>query len=239
MFYPYRYGYGYGYPLWDPAYLWVLLALLFSMICSMWVNSTFRRYSQVRSSLTGAQAARYVLDKNGLYDVRVERVSGSLSDHYDPRTNVVRLSDSTYGAATVAAVGVALHEVGHAIQHARHYFPMQLRTMFVPVVNIANNMAIPLFLLGLFLDVSGLMWAGVICFSATLIFGLLTLPVELNASYRALNTLKTDPKFSPADYAGAKKVLIAAASTYLASVFVSLAQLLRYVGMARRNDDRR
>lgn len=235
MFYPYRYGYGYYF---DPGYIWVLVALGFSMLCSMWVNSTFRRYAQVPSGITGAQAARYVLDKNGLQNVRIERVSGSLSDHYDPRTNVVRLSDSTYGSASVAAVGVALHEVGHAIQHARHYWPIAVRTALVPVVNIANNAAVPLFLLGLILDFTGLMWAGIICFSATLLFGLVTLPVELNASYRALNTMKTDPKFSPSDYDGAKKVLIAAASTYLASVFVSLAQLLRYIGMARRNDDR-
>lgn len=235
--YGYGYGYGYGYPMFDSGYLWVLIALLASMLCSFWVQSTFRKYQQVPSSMTGAQAARYILDKNGLQNVRIERISGSLSDNYDPRDNVVRLSDATYSSNSTAAVGVAAHEVGHAIQHARNYAPANIRSAIVPVVNIATNAAIPLFLLGLFFDFTGLMWAGIICFSASLIFGLVTLPVELDASHRALKTLKTDPSFTQNDYNGAKKVLTAAASTYIASVFVSLAQVLRYIGLANRRNN--
>ncbi len=238
MFSPYGYGYGYGYPFYDSGYFWVLIALGLSMLASFWVQSTFSRYSRVPSSMTGAQAARYILDQNGLYNVRIERTPGSLSDHYDPRDNVVRLSESTYDSKSAAAVGVAAHEVGHAIQHAKNYLPVKWRTALVPVVNLASSAAIPLFLLGLFFDFSGLMWLGVICFAASLIFGLVTLPVEINASRRALKTIDADPHFSASDEAGAKKVLTAAASTYVASVFVSLTQLLRYIGLASSNDRR-
>lgn len=236
MFYPY--GYGYGYRYFDSGYIWVLIALGLSLLASFWVQSTFRKYSSVPSSMSGAQAARYILDKNGLYNVRIERTPGSLSDHYDPRDNVVRLSESTYDSRSAAAVGVAAHEVGHAIQHARNYLPVKWRTALVPVVNLASSAAVPLFLLGLFFDFTGLMWVGIICFAASLVFGLVTLPVEINASRRALQTIGSDSHFSASDRAGAKKVLTAAASTYLASVFVSLTQLLRYIGLANRSDRR-
>lgn len=235
--YPFGY-YGYGFHF-DRGYLWVLIALGLSMLASMWVNSTFRKYSNVPSSMTGAQAARYILDKNGLSNVRIVRVSGNLTDNYNPVTKVLSLSDSTYDSRSAAAVGVACHEVGHAIQDARHYLPNRIRAALVPVVNIGSSAAIPLFILGLILDMSGLMWLGIILFSLTLLFGLVTLPVEFNASNRALQTLRSDPSFTRSDYEGAKKVLTAAASTYLASVFLSLAQLLRYIGMANSSSNRR
>lgn len=237
MFYPYSYGYRGWYGI-DPGYLWVLAAMLLALLASLWVQSTFRKYSRVPSTMSGAQAARYVLDHNGLSNVRIVRVAGNLTDNYNPVTKVLSLSDSTYDNYSAAAVGVACHEAGHAIQDARHYLPNRIRSALVPIVNIGSSAAIPLFILGLLLDVTGLMWAGIILFSLSLLFGLVTLPVEFNASSRALNTLKTDPAFTKSDYEGAKKVLVAAASTYVASVFVSLAQVMRYIGMARRRDDR-
>ncbi len=236
MYYPY--GYGYGFYM-DPGYVLVLIAMLLSLLASVWVNSTFRKYSKVPSSMNGEEAARYVLDHNGLSNVRIVRIAGNLTDNYNPRTKVLSLSDSTYNNYSAAAVGVACHEAGHAIQDARHYLPNRIRSALVPIVNIGSSAAIPLFLLGLFLDVTGLMWAGIILFSLSLLFGIVTLPVEFNASSRALKTLRTDPHFTESDYKGARKVLIAAASTYVASVFVSLAQVLRYIGMANRRSDRR
>ncbi|MDE5757206.1 MAG: zinc metallopeptidase, partial [Allobaculum sp.] len=190
---------------------------------------------KVPSNLTGAQAARYVLDKNGLYKVQIVHIAGNLTDNYNPTTKILSLSDSTYNSRSVAAVGVACHEVGHAIQDAKDYLPNRIRANLVPVVNIGSTAALPLFLLGLLLDITGLIWLGIILFSLSLLFGLVTLPVEFNASYRALQTLKTDPHFDQKDYDGAKQVLLAAASTYVASVFVSLAQLVRYIGLANRN----
>ncbi len=225
----------YGYGL-DAGYIWVIIAMGISMLTSFWVNSTFKRYSQVPSNLTGAQAARYVLDKNGLYKVKIVRIAGNLTDNYNPTTKILSLSDSTYNSRSVAAVGVACHEVGHAIQDAQDYLPNRIRSNLVPVVNIGSTAALPLFLLGLLLDITGLIWLGILLFSLSLLFGLVTLPVEFNASYRALQTLKTDPKFDQKDFNGAKQVLLAAASTYVASVFVSLAQLLRYIGLANRNN---
>ncbi|MBD5423537.1 MAG: zinc metallopeptidase [Allobaculum sp.] len=225
----------YGYGL-DAGYIWVLIAMGISMLTSFWVNSTFKRYEKVPSNLTGAQAARYVLDKNGLYKVQIVHIAGNLTDNYNPTTKILSLSDSTYNSRSVAAVGVACHEVGHAIQDAKDYLPNRIRANLVPVVNIGSTAALPLFLLGLLLDITGLIWLGIILFFLSLLFGLVTLPVEFNASYRALQTLKTDPHFDQKDYDGAKQVLLAAASTYVASVFVSLAQLVRYIGLANRNN---
>ncbi|MBF0579343.1 zinc metallopeptidase [Erysipelotrichaceae bacterium RD49] len=239
--YPFGYGYGgygYGFRL-DAGYIWVLIAMGLSLLASAWVNATFRKYSQVPSTMDGYQAARYVLDHAGLQNIRIQEVRGNLTDNYNPVTKVLSLSQSTYNSYSAAAVGVACHECGHAIQDARNYLPNRIRAALVPVVNIGSNAAIPLFLLGLLFDITGLIWAGIILFSLTLLFGLVTLPVEFNASSRALKILKTDPKFTQSDYNGARKVLIAAASTYLASVFLSLTQLLRYIGIASRNDNRR
>lgn len=223
-----------GYAL-DWGYILVLIAMVVSMLASFWVNSTFKRYAKVPSNLTGAQAARYVLDKNGLQKVRIVRIAGNLTDNYNPTTKVLSLSDSTYDSRSVAAVGVACHEVGHAIQDAKDYLPNRIRGALVPVVNIGSSAALPLFVLGLLLDFTGLIWLGIALFSLTLLFGLVTLPVEFNASFRALNTLRTDPHFDQKDYDGAKMVLLAAASTYVASVFVSFAQLLRFIGLANQN----
>lgn len=233
--YPFGYGYGYGFRF-DKGYLLVLIALALSLLASMWVNSTFSKYSRVPSTMSGSQAARYVLDHSGLQNVRIVRIAGNLTDNYNPTTKVLSLSDSTYNSYSAAAVGVACHEAGHAIQDATHYLPGRIRSALVPVVNLGSTAAIPLFLLGLVLDITGLMWAGIILFSLSFLFGLVTLPVEFNASARALRILKTDPAFTKSDYQGAQKVLTAAASTYLASVFVSLAQLLRYIGMTNRNN---
>lgn len=236
--YPFGYGYGYGYGWrFDSGYILVLIALGISFLCSAWVNGTFRKYSQVPSTMTGAQAARYILDKAGLSSVRIVEIPGNLTDNYNPQTKVLSLSQSTFASYSAAAVGVACHECGHAIQDKVHYLPNRIRSALVPVVNIGSTAAIPLFLMGLLFDWTGLMWAGIILFSLTFLFGLVTLPVEFNASSRALNILKTDPKFTRSDYNAARKVLIAAASTYLASVFVSLAQLIRYIGLARSNND--
>lgn len=234
--YPYYYSYGWRM---DSGMLWVLLALGLSLLASAWVNGTFKKYAQVPSSMTGAQAARHVLDQNGLQNVRIQKISGNLTDNYNPATRVLSLSDSTYNSRSAAAVGVACHEAGHAIQHARGYIPNKIRSSLVPVVNICSRAAVPLFLIGILLRISGLMWLGVILFGASLIFGIVTLPVEINASSRALKTIRSDGAFSSTDYQGAKKVLTAAASTYLASVFMSLAQLVRYIGLANSTSNRR
>lgn len=223
----------------DKGYLLVLIAFGLAMLASFWVKSTFSRYAKVPSSLSGAEAARYVLDQNGLDNVRIERVAGDLTDHYNPTNNVLALSDSTYDSHSAAAVGVACHEAGHAIQHAAGYAPVKWRTSLVPVVNLGSQAALPLFALGLFMQLSGLMWVGIILFSLTLLFGLVTLPVEIDASRRALRALKTDPTFSQSDYNGAKRVLTAAASTYLASAFMSLAQLIRFIGLANSSRNNR
>ncbi len=232
------YGY-YGYYM-DPTYVLVILALLLSMFASFGVKSTFSKYDKVRNSrgVTGADAARQILNRNGLYNVRIERVSGSLTDHFDPKTNVVRLSDSTYSSTSVAAVGVAAHECGHAVQYSVGYAPIRLRNSMVPAVNFGNSLAMPLFLIGLILGITGLEWAGIILFSLALIFQLVTLPVEFNASRRALGIIKEHNILYEDEYAGAKRVLTAAAMTYVASVASTALQLLRLVLLANRRSRR-
>lgn len=223
----------------------VLPAVIFAMWASSRVNRTFRTYSQQLSSrhLTGADAARRVLDANGLHHVRIERVSGNLTDHYDPRTNVIRLSDSVYDNASTAAIGVAAHEAGHAIQYAVHYAPIKLRAAIIPITNFGSMLAMPLILIGL-LFVSGdlgvqLAYAGIGCFALSTLFQLVTLPTEFNASRRALAALEQGHLLSEPEMEGARKTLWAAAMTYVAALAVSLAQLLRLlllVGGRRRND---
>ena len=193
--------------------------------------------------LTGADAARMVLDANGLHQVRIERVAGNLTDHYDPRTNVIRLSDSVYDNASTAAIGVAAHEAGHAIQYATHYLPIKLRAAIIPITNIGSKLAIPLILVGL-LFVSGdlgvqLAYAGIACFGLSTVFQLVTLPTEFNASHRALAALEQAHLLSEDEMVGARKTLWAAAMTYVAALAVSLAQLFRLlliVGNRLRND---
>ena len=233
------------YPMYfDPTYFLVLIGVVLSLLASGKVKSTFSRYSQVRNSrgLTGAQAAEQVLHTAGVYDVRIEHVGGNLTDHYDPRTKVLRLSDSVYGQTSVAAVGVAAHECGHAIQHARGYAPLKLRSTLVPVANFGAKLAWPLIIFGLFISGESstiLINAGIIAFLGAVVFQLVTLPVEFNASNRAIRMIADSGMMYGEEIKGAKKVLSAAALTYVASAATAILQLLRILiltGGRRRND---
>lgn len=224
----------------DVGLIFVLIAAVFAMIASAGVNSTFKKYSQVasRAGLTGAESARRVLEANGVQGVTVERVSGNLTDHFDPRTNTIRLSESVYDACTVAAVGVAAHEAGHAVQYAVGYAPIKLRTAIIPITNIGSNLAMPLVLIGLLLSAPTLAYIGIAAFSLSTIFQLITLPVEFNASSRAIQTME-NTGMGEAEINGSKKVLRAAAMTYVAALAVSLANLLRLFLLVNRNNRRR
>ncbi len=225
----------------------VIPAVLLAMWASANVNSTFRRYSTQysRRGLTGAEAARRVLDANGLTQVRIEHISGNLTDHYDPKANVIRLSDSVYRNASTAAIGVACHEAGHAVQHAVGYGPIKLRNAIVPVTNIGSKLSMPLILLGLLLSAFDtklyyLVYAGIICFGLCAVFQLVTLPTEFNASRRALAAIESGNLLYDEELQGARKTLRAAALTYVAALAVSLMQLLRLVllfGGSRRRSD--
>ena len=220
--------------------LLVLPAIIFSMIAQSKVNSAFDKYSKVfsRRGITGADAAMAVLRLNGVSGVRVERVSGRLSDHYDPRTNVIRLSDSVYGATTVAAIGVAAHEAGHAVQYAYGYFPIRLRAAIIPVTQIGSNLAMPLIMIGLVLNTSLLIKAGLVFFFTSVVFQLITLPVEFNASNRAIDAIAEAGLLYEDELHGAQKTLSAAALTYVAALMVALAQFLRLLMIfGRRRDD--
>ena len=233
------FGYYYGI---DMTYIVLVLpAILLGLWAQMRVQGTYARYSRVRASrgITADQAARMILDMNGLRNIPIQRISGSLTDHYDPKAQVVRLSDSVYGSPSIAAIGVAAHEVGHAVQHAVGYAPMQIRSAIVSVTNIGSTLSMPLILIGLVLNSSSLALTGVALFSLVAIFQLVTLPVEFNASRRALQTLESRDILSSSELAGARKVLTAAALTYVAALVQSLAQLLRLlilVGGNRRRD---
>ncbi|MBQ7097824.1 MAG: zinc metallopeptidase, partial [Clostridia bacterium] len=200
----------------------VMPALLFAMYAQTKVSSTFNKYRTVgnRRGFTGADVARKILDMNGLHSVTVERVAGNLTDHYDPRTNVVRLSDATYSSTSVAAIGVAAHEVGHAIQHAEGYAPIKVRNTIVPLVQIASYAAWPLAIIGLIMSFEKLAIAGIVMFAAVVFFQLITLPVEFNASSRALRTLGNYQILDSEELGASKKVLSAAAMTYVASAAV-------------------
>jgi len=223
----------------------VLPAVIFSLWASARVNRTFKKYSTqyTRRGLTGAQAARYILDRNGLTGVRIEHISGSLTDHYDPSENVIRLSDSVYGNTSTAAVGVACHETGHAIQHAVGYVPVKIRTAIVPITNIGSKLSIPLIIVGLLLASFGeifiqLAYLGCAMFGLCVVFQLVTLPTEFNASRRALNCIEENNLLVGDELAGAKKTLSAAAMTYVAALAVTLMQFLRLLIMvsgSRRN----
>lgn len=218
--------------------IFILPALLVAMYAQYKVKSTYAAYSKVQNSrgLTGAMVARMILDSNGLHHVKIEHVAGNLTDHFDPRTNIVRLSDSVYGSNSVAACGVAAHEVGHAIQYARGYTPMKIRGAIIPVTNLGSTVAIPLFLIGLIFSMPSLMLIGILLFSLVAVFQLVTLPVEFNASNRALKTLEGSHYLSPTELEGSKKVLSAAAMTYVAALLMSIAQILRLLFVARRNN---
>lgn len=224
----------------------VLPAVLFSMWASAKVTNTFKKYSQVRNSrgLTADAAARYILDRNGLQNIRIERISGELTDHYDPTNNVIRLSDSVYGNTSTAAIGVACHETGHAIQHAVDYKPVKIRTAIVPITNFGSKLSVPLIIVGLLLASFSkvfimLAYFGVLCFSLCVVFQLVTLPTEFDASKRALNCIEENGLLSGDELAGAKKTLSAAAMTYVAALAVSIMQLLRFAlivaGSSRRD----
>lgn len=243
MYYPYGYYYGLD---WTYLYL-VLPCVLLSLWASHNVNSTFKKYSQQFSvrRLTGAEAAQRVLSANGVHGVRIERVSGNLTDHFDPKTNVIRLSDSVYNNTSTAAIGVACHEAGHAVQYAHDYAPIKLRAAIIPLTNFGSRLAMPLILLGILFSTLGmvsntLVYLGIGCFGLSLVFQLVTLPVEFNASRRALEAIAAANLLTEEEQRGARKTLTAAALTYVAATATALAQLLRLIlifgGRRRRND---
>lgn len=242
-----RYGYGYGYGF-DWTYLSLVLpCLILSMWASYNVNATFKKYSGQHSTrrLTGAEAAQRVLSANGVYGVRIERVSGNLTDHYDPKTNVIRLSDSVYSNTSTAAIGVACHEAGHAVQYAQSYAPIKLRAAIIPITNFGSRIAMPLILAGILFSAFGamsntLVYLGIACFGLSLVFQLVTLPVEFNASRRAMEAIGSANLLTEEEQRGAKKTLQAAALTYVAATAVALAQLVRLLalfGGGRRRRD--
>jgi len=220
--------------------IFVMPALFLAMYAQFKVSSTFNKYKTVgnRRDLTGAQVARKILDMNGLHNVVVEKVAGNLTDHYDPRTNIVRLSDATYSSTSVAAIGVAAHEVGHAVQHAEGYTPIKIRNMIVPVVQVASYVAWPLAIIGILMSFSKLAIVGVVMFAAVVLFQLITLPVEFNASSRAIRTLDNYQLLDGEELKASKKVLSAAAMTYVASAAVAIGNLLRLLVLVggRRRD---
>jgi len=238
------YGY-YGMPIYygfDKTYLLVLIAAIFSIWASARVNSTYNKYAKVRSmqGLTGAEAAQRILYYAGLSQIRVERVSGNLTDHYDPKAKVLRLSDSTYGSASVAAIGVAAHECGHAIQDAEGYSPLKLRSTLVPAANLGSKLGIPIILIGVLLGSNyTLVQIGIWAFSLAVLFQLVTLPVEFNASNRAIKILDSRGILGQEELSMCRKVLSAAAMTYVAAAASSIMQLLRLVLLfgGRRRDD--
>ncbi len=227
---------------WTYVYL-VLPAFVLALIASAGVKSTFAKYNRQMSAsgITGAEAARRILYANGLTNVTIERINGSMTDHYDPRANVIRLSQAVYDGSSTASIGVAAHEVGHALQYAEGYAPIKLRAAIIPITNIGSTLAIPVVFIGIifasfskiFISVA---YAGILFFALSTVFQLLTLPVEFNASRRALNSIEAQGMLSGNELTGSKRVLRAAAMTYVAALAVSVAQLLRLLLIVRRND---
>ena len=241
--------YGYGYYGFDWTYLYLVLpCVLLSLWASNNVNSTFQKYSRQfsRRGLTGAEAAQRVLSSNGVSGVRIERVSGNLTDHFDPKTNVIRLSDSVYSSTSTAAIGVACHEAGHAVQYAMDYAPIKLRAAIIPLTNFGSKIAMPLILAGILFSTFGmfsdaLVYAGIAAFGLSLVFQLVTLPVEFNASRRAMQAIERANLLTEEEQRGARKTLKAAALTYVAATAVALAQLARLIlifGRSRGNNRR-
>lgn len=223
-------------------YYWILIipTMLFAFWAQSRVSSTFNKYSRVmsRGGYTAAEICRRILDSNGLYHVRIEHISGNLTDHFDPSTNVVRLSDTVYGSRSVASIGVAAHEVGHAIQYAVGYVPIRVRAAIIPITNFGSKLSMPLILLGFVFQWQPIVNLGIILFSLMTLFQLVTLPVELNASHRALRTLKEDNILYGEEVSQAKNVLTAAALTYVAALLTSAAQLLRLILLYGRRNNR-
>jgi hypothetical protein len=225
----------------DATYILVLIGAVISFAASLNVNGTFKRYSKFGNSrgITAQQAAEAILHSAGIYDVRIERIRGSLTDHYSPNEKVLRLSDSVYGQTSVAAIGVAAHECGHAIQHQQGYAPLKLRSASVPIANIGSSLSWPMILLGLVFGWSGLADVGVLLFIFVVAFQLITLPVEFNASNRALKILNSQNMLYGNELSGARKVLKAAALTYVAAAFSSILQLLRLILLTQGNSRNR
>ena len=233
------YYYYYGF---DPLYFLILISVVIAMVAQYKVKSTYSKYSRVRSDLglTGARAAQKILNMNGIYDVSIQHIAGDLTDNYNPRNKVLSLSDAVYNSTSIAAIGVAAHECGHAIQHDVGYAPLLIRNTIAPVVNIASSLSWIFIAAGLFFGMSPtLIDVGIIMFSLAVLFELITLPVEFNASGRALTLLSDSGMLYPDETAGAKKVLSAAAMTYVASALTAVLQLLRLIMLfGRRSDDR-
>ena len=234
---PYGYYYGFDYT-W---YLIVVPALLLTLWAQFRVKTTYNKYSQVASTRgrTAAEVARQILNEHGLSHVQIDQIAGSLTDNYDPTANIVHLSQTVYGSTSIAAIGVAAHEVGHAIQHAEEYTPLRLRSVIIPATNLGAKLAMPLFLAGLIFNYSPLMSIGILLFSLVTVFQLVTLPVEFNASRRAITTIEDRGLLTEDETKGARKVLTAAALTYVAALASSLAQLLRLVLISRNGNRRR
>ncbi len=224
------------------SYYWILVvpAIMIALFAQIKVQSTFKKYNQVYAvrGLTAAEAARRILDNNGLSHIRVERVAGTLTDHFDPRNNVIRLSDAVYGSSSVGAIGVAAHEAGHAIQYDVGYFPIKIRAAMIPITNIGSSLAFPLAAFGLLFGFLWLVDFGILLFLAVVLFQLVTLPVEFNASRRALHTLEADQMLTETEIAGARRVLSAAAMTYVAALVTAVANLLRLIMIRNEREDR-
>jgi len=228
---PYYYGIDWSY------IVYVLPALILAMWAQHNVNSTFKKYSRVPSTMTGADAARLVLQGYGIGNVGIGQVKGHLTDHYDPRSNLISLSETVYDVRTAAAVGVAAHEAGHAAQYAENYGPIKLRAAIIPLTNIGSNLAMPLVLLGLALSFESLAYLGVLCFGVSVVFQLITLPVEFDASRRAVKALSDSGYLSDEGLSAAKQVLTAAALTYVAALAVAIGNLLRLLTLVNRRRD--
>jgi len=222
--------------------VFILPAIIITMIAQVRVNSAFHKYSKIQNlhNLTGAQAAQRVLATHGVSGVQIEHVAGKMTDHFDPRTNVIRLSDSVYGSTTIAAVGIAAHEAGHAVQHAQGYLPNKIRGVLVPLANVGSRVSWILIIIGLFLPLQydWVLYLGILFYALSVLFTIVTLPVEFNASKRALQTIDETNMLMGEEYAGAKKVLSAAAMTYVAAAFTAIMSLLRLLTIANRRSSR-
>lgn len=226
---------------WDQTIIILIPALIFSLIAQLMVKGAFSKYSGVRNirGYTGADAARAILDRNGLSYIRIEHINGELTDHYDPGANVIRLSDSVYNNDSVAAVGVAAHEAGHAVQYAEGYGPIKVRSAIIPITQFGSNLSTPLVILGIIFSSNVLITAGILLFCTVVLFQAITLPVEFNASGRALKVLREEHFLDDDEMKGAKSVLTAAALTYVAAMFSALASLARLLLIRNRNNSRR
>ena len=225
----------------DPTYILILIGAIVALYAQIKVSTTYAKWQKVPSAtrMTGAQIARQILDNNGCQDVRIEAINGKLTDHYDPENGVLRLSSEVYSSGSIAALGVAAHEAGHAIQDAQDYAPLRIRSTMVPIANIGSGASIPLFMLGLILSWEPLVKIGIFCFALAVLFYVVTLPVEFNASSRAMQTIESMGILYGDELTGARRVLRAAAMTYVAALAVTLMQLLRLIIMVSSRDRRR